>query len=78
VIEDGFAYVGFSRFRVTKFREFATWVKNARGIYPTRIEKIDLETEKLVDTFELEPTATPMFDILVIPPDLMESGAPLG
>ena len=57
----------------TKFREFAGWIKSPGGPrYPARIEKIDLETEELVDEFPLEPFATVIYDIVGIPPELAD------
>ena len=71
--EGGFAYVGFTRFRETRFREFASWIKRSGGVrYPARIEKIDLRKEELVDTFELESLGTVVFGISIIPPELTE------
>ncbi len=67
-VQNGFAYVGFSRFRQTKFREFASWVKHSGGPrYPARIEKIDLRKEELVDEFELEPFGAVVFGVNAIP-----------
>ncbi len=68
-IDGRFAYVGFSRLRPTKFREFASWVRGMKNCYPTRIEKIDLESESLVETFVLEPHASLVFDVLELPSD---------
>lgn len=74
--ENGCAYVGFTRFRETKFREFASWIKHAGGPrYPARIEKIDLETEEVVDTMGLEPLATVVFGITIVPPHLRVKGS---
>lgn len=70
-VKDGYAYVGFSRLRKTKWREFASWVKHAKGPrYPARIEKIDIDKEELVDEIKLEPMATVVFGISILPDHL--------
>jgi len=71
-VQDGFAYVGFSRIRKTKFVEFARWVRDFGAMrHPARIEKIDLETGDMVDTFVFESsTGAAVFSITRLPEHL--------
>lgn len=80
--DDRHAWVGFSRFRPTKFREAVSWVKHGFekvGTYamaPTRIALFDLKDERLIREIDLEPAGlNAVFSILPFPD--WEAGAPL-
>ncbi len=62
-IDGRYAYVGFTRFRDTTFKEFTRWIRNVGTRYPARIETIDLERRRVVETYELEPLASAVFMI---------------
>lgn len=57
LLEDGVAYVGFSRIRQTKLRENLSWVRHGfkrQRILPTRIAAYDLARREKLDEWILE------------------------
>jgi hypothetical protein len=48
-IVDRYAFVGFSRFRQSKFRAMGHWIKYGERILPSQIIQVDLKDRKIVD-----------------------------
>jgi len=70
-VVDGFAYVGFSQLRATRSREFVRWVTHwSVARRPGRIEKIDLASGQLVDSFVFDiANGVAIFSVSCLPDD---------
>ena len=59
-VDDGVAWVGFSRLRPTNFRHHLAWLKRpfaptSSDVRPTRLAAYDLRRNRLLDEIDLEP-----------------------
>lgn len=68
-VQDGMAWVGFSRIRPTKFREAVSWVRQGfKRSLPTHIACYDLRRKTLVQEINLEPYGlNAVFSIIPVP-----------
>jgi hypothetical protein len=55
LLDERFAWVGFSRLRPTKFRENLNWVRQKRTLRPSHVALYDLERGICLDEIETEP-----------------------
>ncbi len=53
-IVDRYAFVGFSRFRQSKFRAMGHWIKYGEQILPSQIIQVDLQERKIVKRCVME------------------------
>ncbi len=54
IVED-YAFLGISKLRKSKFKEYTNWIlRDIRRTMPSSIIQIDLKKSKIIDCYELE------------------------
>jgi len=77
IVDENRVWVGFSRFRPTKFRENISWIKNGfkKVRKPTHIALYDLVRKERIEEIDLEPSGINTVFSILAAPDTSDNGS---